>query len=46
MVSQLPGAWRAGMRRGGILHGCLRRHTRYDETTAWPSDTGRATAAA
>ncbi|HET9647648.1 MAG TPA: IS110 family transposase [Microlunatus sp.] len=20
----------------GILHGCLRHHTRYDETTAWP----------
>jgi hypothetical protein len=23
----------------GILHGCLRHHTRYDETTAWPADT-------
>lgn len=21
----------------GILHGCLRHHTRYDETTAWPA---------
>jgi transposase len=21
----------------GILHGCLRHHTRYDETTAWPT---------
>jgi Transposase IS116/IS110/IS902 family len=21
----------------GILHGCLHHHTRYDETTAWPS---------
>jgi transposase len=23
----------------GILHGCLRHHTRYDEATAWPADT-------
>jgi hypothetical protein len=30
----------------GILHGCLRHHTRYDETTAWPSETGQSTAAA
>jgi hypothetical protein len=22
----------------GILHGCLRHHTRYDEATAWPSE--------
>jgi hypothetical protein len=20
----------------GILHGCLRHHSRYDEATAWP----------
>jgi hypothetical protein len=30
----------------GILHGCLRHHTRYDETTAWPTDTSPAIAAA
>ena len=29
----------------GILHGCLRHHRRYDETTAWPTDTHRAAAA-
>lgn len=23
----------------GILHGCLRHHTRYNETTAWPNTT-------
>ena len=22
----------------GILHGCLRHHTAYDETTAWPTE--------
>ena len=29
----------------GILHGCLRHHTPYDETTAWAHRTDRATAA-
>jgi transposase len=29
----------------GILHGCLRHHSHYDETTAWPTDTDRAAAA-
>jgi Transposase IS116/IS110/IS902 family len=24
----------------GILHGCLKTHTRYDETTAWAHHTG------
>jgi transposase len=26
-----------GNRLVGILHGCLRHHTRYDETVAWPN---------
>jgi transposase len=30
----------------GILHGCLRHHSTYDETTAWPADPSRETAAA
>ena len=30
----------------GILHGCLRHHTRYDETTAWPTTTTNHAAAA
>src|SRR3954454_21897935 len=29
----------------GILHGCLRHHTRYDETTAWPRAVVEAAAA-
>ncbi len=29
----------------GILHGCLRHHTRYDEATAWHLDVNRAAAA-
>jgi transposase len=29
----------------GILHGCLRHHTRYDEATAWHSKSLKATAA-
>jgi len=27
-----------GNRLVGILHGCLRHHTTYDETTAWPNE--------
>jgi hypothetical protein len=30
----------------GILHGCLRTHTCYDEATAWPQHTQAETAAA
>jgi transposase len=30
----------------GILHGCLRHHTTYDETTAWPQATTNDQAAA
>jgi hypothetical protein len=30
----------------GILHGCLRHHTRYDETTAWHIQADRTHAAA
>jgi hypothetical protein len=30
----------------GILHGCLRHHTRYDENTAWPNENKALTAAA
>src|SRR3954463_5906355 len=29
----------------GILHGCLRHHTRYDESTAWHTESDRAAAA-
>jgi hypothetical protein len=29
----------------GILHGCLRHGTPYDETTAWHTDTATSTAA-
>ena len=29
----------------GILHGCLRHHTRYDEATAWHTETGEVAAA-
>jgi hypothetical protein len=29
----------------GILHGCLRHHTRYDETTAWHTRGAEAAAA-
>jgi hypothetical protein len=29
----------------GILHGCLRHHTRYDEATAWHTDVDEAAAA-
>jgi hypothetical protein len=29
----------------GVLHGCLRHHTRYDETTAWPPAALQAAAA-
>jgi hypothetical protein len=29
----------------GILHGCLRHHTHYDETTAWTQQTARPVAA-
>ncbi|WP_131803655.1 transposase, partial [Pseudofrankia sp. EUN1h] len=29
----------------GILHGCLRHHTPYDEATAWPSQTDQKIAA-
>jgi len=30
----------------GILHGCLRHHTTYDEATAWPNTTNKAEPAA
>jgi transposase len=30
----------------GILHGCLRHHSRYDETTAWPTHDDKPIAAA
>jgi transposase len=30
----------------GILHGCLRRHTPYDEATAWAAHAGQETTAA
>jgi transposase len=29
----------------GILHGCLRHHTRYDEATAWHTEPNKAAAA-
>ena len=29
----------------GILHGCLRHHTRYDEATAWHTGADQASAA-
>ena len=29
----------------GILHGCLRHHTRYDEATAWHTQTDQTAAA-
>lgn len=35
-----------GNRLVGILHGCLRHHTTYDETTAWPNMTNKAEPAA
>ena len=35
-----------GNRLVGILHGCLRHHTTYDETTAWQSQPQPATLAA
>jgi transposase len=35
-----------GNRLVGILHGCLRHHTTYDETTAWASHTPSKPAAA
>lgn len=35
-----------GNRLVGILHGCLRHHTRYDEATAWPNAINNEEAAA
>ena len=35
-----------GNRLVGILHGCLRHHTCYEETTAWPAPENLHTAAA
>ena len=35
-----------GNRLVGILHGCLRHHTYYEETTAWPAPENLHTAAA
>jgi hypothetical protein len=35
-----------GNRLVGILHGCLRHHTLYDENTAWPAAPKEETPAA
>lgn len=36
-ISHRPALRQLANRLVGILHGCLKTHTRYDETTAWPS---------
>ena len=38
--------WALGNRLVGILHGCLRHRTRYQEHTAWPADLTAHTVAA
>ena len=39
-------SFRLANRLVGILHGCLRRKTLYDEATAWPTTEQPATTAA